>query len=85
MRLKGVLQGEGGGFDFGNHLFYLSLHTLDSKNGVTYAKSRVLRELLDNWLAKRLSFNGVRFNDSAVSLTDQELGALRWLFANSCD
>lgn len=70
--MKGTLPGEGGGFDFGSNLYYMSLHTLDSKSGVSYAKTRVMRELLDQWLAKRLAFNGIKFNDSAVALTDQD-------------
>lgn len=58
--MKGALQGEGGGFDFGSNFYYMSLHTLDSKSGISYARSRVMRELLDQWLAKRLAFNGIK-------------------------
>lgn len=71
MRLTGTLAGDGGGFDFQN-LFYLSLHTLDSRSGLQYAKARVYRELLDAWLGKKLSFNGKKFQDVDVSLTEQD-------------
>ena len=54
-------------------LYYLSVHTLDNKENVKYAKSRVMRELLDMWLDKRFSFAGLSFNDQAVALTDEEL------------
>ncbi|CAK9008227.1 unnamed protein product [Durusdinium trenchii] len=56
-------------------LYYLSVHTLDNKENVKYAKSRVMRELLDMWLDKRFSFAGLSFNDQAVALTDEELFA----------
>lgn len=72
MRQKGALGGEGGGFDFAN-LYYLSCHTLDSASGNSYAKSRVARDLLDTWLAKKISFDGRRFDDSEITLNDQDL------------
>lgn len=53
-------------------LYYLSLHSTQSSSGVSYAKSRVSRDILDAWLGKRLSFDGKRFDDSAVQLTDEE-------------
>lgn len=71
MRLQGKMSGEGGGFDWGN-LFYLSLHTLDSPMGVSYARTRVQRELLDCWLSKKIAFNGKKFNDAEVVLTDED-------------
>ena len=78
--MKGPLSGEGGGFNFTDNLFYLSLHCLDSKSGVQYARTRVSRELLDAWLSKKISFNGVKFDDTSVVLTDQDLGSGRFCF-----
>ena len=69
LRLKGRL--EGGNYDF-KDLYYLSPHTLDSAAGLAYAKSRVSRDLLDQWLSKRISFQGRKFDDSAIQLSDQE-------------
>lgn len=69
--MKGTLAGDGGGFNFSEDLFYLSLHCLDSKSGVQHAKTRVCRELLDAWLGKRIGFQGKMFDDSAVTLTEQ--------------
>ena len=71
MRIKGLLGGDGGNFDCSN-LFYLSIHTLDSQQGIQYAKSRVAREILDAWLAKKISFDGKKYDDSEVSLNDQD-------------
>lgn len=71
LKIKGVLQGDGGGFDFKN-LYYLSIHTLDSASGNVYAKSRVAREVLDAWLQKRISFDGQKYEESEVQLTAQE-------------
>lgn len=71
LRLKGIQQGEGGGFDFGS-LYYLSIHTLDNASGNAYAKSRVGREVLDQWLAKRIQFSGQAFDDSDVTLTEKD-------------
>jgi|OrbCmetagenome_4_1107370.scaffolds.fasta_scaffold213896_2 hypothetical protein len=71
MRIKGALGGDGGNFDCSN-LFYLSIHTLDSQQGIQYAKSRVAREILDAWLAKKISFDGKKYDDSEISLSDQD-------------
>ncbi|CAK9005910.1 Uncharacterized protein SCF082_LOCUS8794 [Durusdinium trenchii] len=57
-------------------LYYLSLHSTQSSSGVSYAKSRVSRDILDAWLGKRLSFDGKRFDDSAVQLTDEEMKSI---------
>ena len=65
------MSGDGGGFNF-EHLYYLSLHTLDTKTGVQYARTRISRELLDCWLNKKLAFNGRKFDDSSVTLTVQD-------------
>lgn len=65
------MQGEGGGFDF-SRAFYLSVHTLDNDSGFQYAKMRVSREILDSWLAKRLAFQGHKFDDSDITLTDED-------------
>ncbi|CAK9075226.1 unnamed protein product, partial [Durusdinium trenchii] len=44
LRLRGVMQGEGGGFDF-SRAFYLSVHTLDNDSGFQYAKMRELKTI----------------------------------------
>lgn len=63
--------GEGGGFNFSD-THYLSCHTLDSTAGYEYARRRVLRELLDAWLQKRISFEGRTFEEHDVRLNDQD-------------
>lgn len=55
-----------------DRLYYLSVHTLDNKEGVQYAKSRVTRELLDMWVDKKFSFAGLSFNDSEPTLSDTD-------------
>lgn len=70
--MKGQMSGDGGNFNWTN-LFYLSVHTLDSKMGCQYARTRVSRELLDAWLSRRISFNGKKFSDEPVTLTDEDL------------
>ncbi|CAK9047272.1 unnamed protein product [Durusdinium trenchii] len=62
LRIKGPMLGEGGGFNFSD-THYLSCHTLDSTAGYEYARRRVLRELLDAWLQKRISFEGRTFEE----------------------
>ena len=79
--MKGPQQGEGGGFDFAN-LYYLSIHTLDNASGNAYAKSRVGREVLDQWLAKKIQFSGQAFDDSEVTLTEQDSCYVLKLFSN---
>ena len=71
LRLKGAMTGDGGNFDY-NDLFYLSIHTLDSKSGLQYARMRVNRELLDAWLEKKVSFQGNKFTEEEVFLTDKD-------------
>ncbi|CAK9052607.1 unnamed protein product [Durusdinium trenchii] len=75
LRIKGKLAGDGGGYDFAD-LHYLSAHTLESKSGIAYAKTRVYRELLDAWLSKRIVFQGKRFDDTDIALTDKELAEI---------
>lgn len=69
--MKGSMAGEGGNFDWGD-LFYLSIHTLDAKSGLQYARMRVNRELLDAWLEKKISFQGNKFSEEEVCLTDKD-------------
>lgn len=71
LRIKGKLAGDGGGYDFAD-LHYLSAHTLESKSGIAYAKTRVYRELLDAWLSKRIVFQGKKFDDTDIALTDKD-------------
>ncbi|CAL1152126.1 unnamed protein product [Cladocopium goreaui] len=59
-----------------DRLYYLSVHTLDNKEGVQYAKSRVTRELLDMWVDKKFSFACLSFNDSEPTLSDTEKSAI---------
>ena len=54
-------------------LYYLSVHSLDSSDGVRYARNRVSRELLDLWIDKKISFGGYSFDDSTETLTDDEV------------
>ena len=69
--MKGKMQGDGGNFDW-NDLFYLSIHTLDTRSSVQYGRMRVARELLDAWLDKKISFQGNKFSDETVTLTDKD-------------
>ena len=71
LRMKGAMTGDGGNFDW-NDLFYLSIHTLDAKSGLQYARMRVNRELLDAWLEKKVSFQGNKFSEEEVFLTDKD-------------
>ena len=76
MRLKGEMTWDGGQLDTERNLFYLSLHTLDSESGVSYAQGRIGRELIDCWLQKKISFNGQKFEDAEVTLSEQALATL---------
>ena len=69
LRIKGSLQGEGGGFSFADKLFYLSMHTLDNDQ---YGRCRIAREILDAWLDKKIAFDGNAYDDSEVNLTEQD-------------
>ena len=57
-------------------LFYLSPHVLDSKNGAAYGKNRILRELLDAWCDRKLTYAGVVCEDAPTQLTDAELDSI---------
>ncbi|CAK9100002.1 Uncharacterized protein SCF082_LOCUS46826 [Durusdinium trenchii] len=83
LRMKGQMSGDGGNFNWTN-LFYLSVHTLDSKMGCQYARTRVSRELLDAWLSRRISFNGKKFSDEPVTLTDEDLSELKQIPGAEC-
>lgn len=62
-------------FDF-KSVYYMSVHFLDSAENAEYGKTRVLRELLDAWCDKRMSFAGIKFEDSEIKLSDEELSQI---------
>lgn len=62
---------QGDCFDF-RRLFYISFHS-GTKVNFNYARNRVIRDLLDSWLEKKMSFAGVSFTDEAVKLSEEEL------------
>lgn len=70
LRTKGSVSGELG-FSFAD-MWYLSVHTLDTASGNEYARRRVARELLDAWLSKRLEVEGRRYDDTEITLSDQD-------------
>ncbi|CAK9064429.1 Uncharacterized protein SCF082_LOCUS33169 [Durusdinium trenchii] len=57
-------------------LYYLSVHTLDAKENVKYATSRVHRDLLDLWIEKKFSYGGLSFDESEPALSDEEKSAI---------
>jgi len=60
-----------------NKLHYLSCSTpFIGETVQEYGESRVKTEFLDLWLQKKVSFNGLTFDDSELTLTDSELGNL---------
>ena len=71
MRLRGSLGGDGAHFSL-QKLYYLSVHTLDSPEGVKYAKNRVARELLDRWIDRKFVYAGLKFKDEEQVLTDTD-------------
>lgn len=62
-------------FDF-KSVYYMSAHFIDSAENAEYGKTRVLRELLDAWCDKRMSFAGIKFEDSEIKLSDEELSQI---------
>ena len=62
-------------FDY-KKVFYLSSHLVDSADTTEYGKKRVLRDLLDAWIAKKMSFAGIEFNDLDSALTDAEMAVV---------
>ncbi|CAK9079166.1 unnamed protein product [Durusdinium trenchii] len=74
LRTKGSVSGELG-FSFAD-MWYLSVHTLDTASGNEYARRRVARELLDAWLSKRLEVEGRRYDDTEITLSDQEIKSI---------
>ncbi|CAJ1434150.1 unnamed protein product, partial [Effrenium voratum] len=75
LRQRGVVDGAGDAFDF-HHLYYLSLHLLDNKTSADFAQARVLCECLDCWLAKRMVYAGIAYNDAEASLSEAEMAAI---------
>ena len=55
LRQKGIVED----FNF-QSVYYLSPHFLDSKENADYGKNRVLRELLDAWCDKRMTYAGLK-------------------------
>ena len=62
-------------FDF-RTLYYLSTHFLDSAENAEYGKTRVLRELLEAWCEKKMTFAGIKYEDSEIKLSDEELSQI---------
>lgn len=71
LRTKGVVED----FDW-KKVHYMSVHFLDSAENATYGKNRVLRDLLDAWCEKKMSFAGIQFRDDDVKLSEEELAAI---------
>ena len=70
MRMKKSMPVEGGTPFNLERLYYLSVHTLDSKDGVKYGKNRLNRELLDMWIDKRFSFASLSFQETEPTLSE---------------
>ena len=64
-----------GEFDF-KTVYYLSTHFLDSPENAEYGKTRVLRELLEAWCEKKMTFAGIKYEDGEIKLTDEELSQI---------
>ena len=73
LRAKGKV--DGCGFDF-KKLYYLSVHSLHGATTFGYGQKRVFGELTDLWLTKKIKLSGVEYDDTAVTLTDEELSAI---------
>jgi hypothetical protein len=71
LRQKGIINE----FDF-QSVYYLGIHFLDSHENAMYGKNRILRDLLDAWCEKRMTYAGVKYNDSDFKLSEQELSAI---------
>lgn len=71
MRQKGIVED----FNF-QSVYYMSPHFLDSKENADYGKNRVLRELLEAWCDKRMTYAGLKYVDHDVRLSDEELSSI---------
>ena len=71
LRQQGVVEG----IDF-KRIYYLSTHFLDSPETAEYGKTRVVRELLDAWCDKRMVHAGIKYTDSDVKLSEEELSQI---------
>lgn len=71
LRQKGIVED----FNF-QSVYYMSPHFLDSKENSDYGKNRVLRELLDAWCDKRMTYAGLKYTDHDVRLSDEELSLI---------
>ena len=70
------LNGNSAVYDW-NKLHYLSCATpFIGETVQQYGESRVKTEFLDLWLQKKVSYSGLGFDDSDVSVTDAELAKL---------
>ena len=71
LRQKGIVSD----YDF-QSVYYLSIHFLDSAENAGYGKQRVLRELLDAWCDKKMTYAGVKYNDADAKLSEAELASI---------
>jgi len=71
LRQQGVVEG----IDF-KRIYCLSTHFLDSPETAEYGKTRVVRELLDAWCDKRMVHAGIKYTDSDVKLSEEELSQI---------
>eukprot|EP00435_Cladocopium_sp_Y103_P021182 s564_g5.t1 len=71
LRQQGVVED----VDF-KRIYYLSTHFLDSPETAEYGKTRIVRELLDAWCDKRMVYAGIKFTDSDVKLSEEELSQI---------
>ena len=70
------LAGPKGIYDW-SKLHYLSCATpFIGETVLEYGQSRVKTEFLDLWLQKKVSFNGLTFDDSELTLTNSEIESL---------
>ena len=47
-------------------LFYLSLHTIDREGVWPYANTRMMREISDAWLDRKISHSGLSYDNSCA-------------------
>ena len=67
--------GKDSGFNY-NNAFMLSASVTCKDVIFNYGNARLVQEALDDWLAQKLVFGGLKYDDSASTLTDAELKAI---------
>ena len=71
LRLRGQMGGEGLQAFHYQKLFYLSLHTIDREGVWPYANTRMMREISDAWLDRKISHAGLSYDNSCAGLSEQ--------------